>query len=238
MDTIDGMVVAPTQVGPRAGLNHVTGKPEPDGLSHLSGAPAQVSEFTRPRTGESEDSPYPSGVPLGGHEHLPGSALVVKNYNPLSGKEILEMILSELRRELELHPDLGETLSYPRAVVEFRLRFDIHQWPLEEERHKRGDIYKRWENDIIPPDAQRILSALPVPTPTQVQGSGLDGAAVVVDKMVMADLETETAVHSQFGKEAEELGVPVKPLLREAVTPGKPDLKRPQNLSGKPKGGA
>jgi hypothetical protein len=124
--------------------------------------------------------------------------LVVKNYNPITGKEVKELMLAKLSKELDLHPDLSETLSYPKAVVEFRLRFDIHQWPFEEERHKLGDIHLSFTNDLIPPDAQRILSNMPVPTPTRISGSGLDGGATVVDEMVKASDETVKAVKEQY----------------------------------------
>jgi hypothetical protein len=127
------------------------------------------------------------------------SEVVAKNYNPISGIEVKELILNAIRKELDKHPDLTEVKAYPKAIIEFRLRFDIHQWPQEEDRHKLGEVWKKIRLDDIPPDAQRILNDMPVPTPMKVEGSGLDGGAVIVDQPVMATAEVKAAVVETFG---------------------------------------
>lgn len=164
----------------------------------------QVSEFERGDARDAEQEALAKGYGhIGGHDsgHAPGSALVVKNYNPISGVEVKELILKRFRAELDLHPELTEVKSYPKARLEAIMRFDIHQYPFEENRHKLGEIHFQITLDAIPPDALRILEDMPVPTPTAKAGSGLDGGATVVDEMRKADPDTVAAVKEQFDRQ-------------------------------------
>lgn len=138
------------------------------------------------------------------------SSGVKKNYNPLAGSEIKELIIrrvvtqfeEQLRAVLADDPNLTEALSFPKAVLQFRLRYDVHQWPQEENRHKVGEVYKEIRLDELPPDITRILAGLPVPTAVRKKGAGLDGEELVVDEGRDVGEETKALVEEAFGRKA------------------------------------
>ena len=136
--------------------------------------------------------------------------LVKKNYNPLTGSEVKELIIRRALREVEAQlrsvlatdPHLTEALSFPRAIVEFRLRYDVHQWPQEENRHKQGEVWKKFQLDVLPPDVERILAGMEVPTAVRKPGAGLGGEELVVDEGQQASPETRALVEETFANRA------------------------------------
>lgn len=78
---------------------------------------------------------------------------------PISGKEMAQLLLAQLAKDLSKHQQLGEVNAYPGAKVEFALR--VSTIPLEE----KGVVV--FENNYVidlsnPPDVVRILNDLPV----------------------------------------------------------------------------
>lgn len=94
-----------------------------------------------------------------------------KEYMPISGPELAQLILVIIARDLSQWQQLGECVAYPGARVDFAVR--ITPQPVEE-----GRVLKYEETYTLdlaqPPDVLRIISGLPLWGVVKVALEGID----------------------------------------------------------------
>lgn len=115
-----------------------------------------------------------------------------REYVPISGRELAQVVLGSLAQRLIDNQFLGVCNAYPGAKVQFAMR--ILPQPQEEGREIKFD--EQWTLDFTnPPDVIRILSGLPVWEQIKVQ---LDKYVQVVEKEVEAGVELKKAAQAQI----------------------------------------
>lgn len=120
---------------------------------------------------------------------------------PLSGAEVVTMLLAMLAKDLSGVQRLSELVAFPKAKVAFKLR--VETAPFEE--GGKVEFEKEYVVDLgNPPDVVRILSGLPVWDTAKVL---LDGYAQQVEKQVPASAELKVAAERVAG-------VGVKPVVK------------------------
>lgn len=122
-----------------------------------------------------------------------------REYLPISGKELAEIVISTLADRLcNNNQWLGEAVAYPGAKVQFAMR--ILCQPMEEGREVKFEesVTLDFSN---PPDVVRILSGLPVWEQVKVS---LDKYTQIVEKQVAPREELVTAAKAQ-------VSIPAKP---------------------------
>lgn len=106
---------------------------------------------------------------------------------PISGRELVEIMVASLAEKLLANQFLGECIAYPGAKVEFLAR--ITPMPVEEGR--KIEWQDSWTLDFSnPPDVVRILHGLPVWEQLKVS---LDRYVQVVEVKVPAGEELKKA---------------------------------------------
>ncbi len=117
-----------------------------------------------------------------------------REYIPISGKELAQVLLGMIADKLLESQWLGEGVAYPGAKVELGVR--ITPQPVEE-----GRSYA-WQEQFVldltqPPDVVRILTGLPIWEKLKV---GLDGLDVQVEKQTQAKPEVAEAARKVVEK--------------------------------------
>lgn len=106
---------------------------------------------------------------------------------PITGKELVQMLLAKLAEDLSKHQSLTEINAYPGAKVVFAL--EITSMPVEEDRKT---VFK--QNYVLdfsnPPDVLRILAGLPVWETAKVM---LDKYVQQVEREAMPSEELKAA---------------------------------------------
>lgn len=110
-----------------------------------------------------------------------------REYLPISGKELAEIVLGVLTEKLVNSQWLGEAVAYPGAKVQFAMRIVCQ--PVEEGREVKFE-----EQCVLdfsqPPDVVRILRGVPVWEQVKVS---LDKYSQTVDRQVEASEELQAA---------------------------------------------
>lgn len=117
----------------------------------------------------------------------------MKEYLPISGPELAQIIIGWVAGKVVAAEFLGECLAYPGAKVSVALR--IEPQPLEEGR--RLELNESTVMDFSrPPDVMRILSGLPIWEKIKIS---LDGMEQIVERPVEAPAAVEEAARKVAG---------------------------------------